>query len=207
MPDENILVVRRELFDRLGSFQGLSFEVERYLPAFLARENNFFTPRAAAETNPALKQIIPYVLLVHAGRVFHYVRGKKSGEQRLVAKGSIGIGGHMNDGDEHLFALDRDAYNEAVQREVAEEVRIETTYSNHVVALINDDSTEVGRVHLGVVHVFELDSDAARKREAQITEAGFLSPEELRARRDALETWSQFCLDGLDRLLATAGVK
>ncbi|MEA3209651.1 MAG: hypothetical protein QOE70_2708 [Chthoniobacter sp.] len=201
MPDENILVVRRALFEQLGPFQGLSFEVDRYLPALLARQNNFFTPRAAAETNPELKQIIPYVLLVHAGRVFHYVRGKKSGEQRLVAKGSIGIGGHMNDGDEHLFALDREAYNTAVQREVAEEVRLETPYTNRIVALINDDATEVGRVHLGVVHVFQLATDAARKREAQITEAGFLSVEELRARRDALETWSQYCLDGLDRLL------
>ncbi len=204
MTEENILVVRRELFDQLGSFQGLSFDVDRYLPALLARENNFFTPRAAAETNPSLKQIIPYVLLVHGGKVFHYVRGKKSGEQRLVAKGSIGIGGHMNDGDEHLFALDRDAYNEAVQREVAEEVNLEAKYTNHVVALINDDATEVGRVHLGVVHVFRLDSDAARKREAQITEAGFLSPDELRARREVLETWSQYCLDGLDQLLAAA---
>src|SRR5437762_38788 len=138
MKEENILVVRRSLFDQLGAFQGLCFEVERYLPAFLARENNFFTPRGPAETNPELKQIIPYVLLVHGERVFHYVRGKKAGEQRLVAKGSIGIGGHMNDGDEHLFALDRDAYNAAVQREVAEEVHLETTYSNHVVALIND---------------------------------------------------------------------
>jgi predicted NUDIX family phosphoesterase len=204
MPDENIMVIRRELFESLGLFQGLSFEVDRYLPSLLARENNFFTPRGPAETNPALKQIIPYVLLVHEGRIFHYVRGKKSGEQRLVAKGSIGIGGHMNDGDEHLFALDRDAYNEAVQREVTEEVHLETTYTNHIVALINDDATDVGRVHLGVVHLFLLDSDAARKREAQITEAGFLSLDELRARRDALETWSQYCLDGADRLLAAA---
>ena len=204
MTDENILVVRRELFDQLGSFQGLSFEVDRYLPAFLARENNFFTARGPAETNPSLKQIIPYVLLVHGGRVFHYVRGKKSGEQRLVAKGSLGIGGHMNHEDESLFTMNLDAYNAAVQREVAEEVHLETKYSNHIVALINDDSTEVGRVHLGVVHIFQLDSDAARKREAQITEAGFLSPEELRARRAALETWSQCCLDGLDRLLAAA---
>ena len=123
-----------------------------------------------------------------------------------MAKGSLGIGGHMNDGDEHLFALDREAYNEAVQREVAEEVRLETKYTNHVVALINDDSTEVGRVHLGVVHIFQLETDAARKREAQITEAGFLTADELRARRDALETWSQFCLDGLDQLLAAAQV-
>ena len=204
MKEENILVVRRSLFDQLGAFQGLCFEVERYLPAFLARENNFFTPRGPAETNPELKQIIPYVLLVHGERVFHYVRGKKAGEQRLVAKGSLGIGGHMNDGDEGLFALDRDAYNVAVQREVAEEVFIETGCTNHVVALLNDDSNEVGKVHLGVVHIFRLESDAARKREAMITESGFLTIPELRARRDGLETWSQLCLDGLDRLLAAA---
>ena len=204
MKEENILVVRRSLFDQLGAFQGLWFDVERYLPAFLARENNFFTPRDAAETNPELKQIIPYVLLVHGERVFHYVRGKKAGEQRLVAKGSLGIGGHMNDGDEGLFALDREAYNVAVQREVAEEVFLETKFTNHVVALLNDDSNEVGKVHLGVVHIFRLESDAARKREAMITESGFLTIAELRARRDALETWSQLCLDGLDRLLAAA---
>jgi len=204
MKEENILVVRRPLLEELGVFQGLCFEVDRYLPMLLARENNFFTPRGPAETNPELKQIIPYVLLVHGDRIFHYVRGKKAGEQRLVAKGSIGIGGHMNDGDEGLFALDRDAYNAAVQREVAEEVFIETKFTNHIVALLNDDSNEVGKVHLGVVHMFRLESDAARKRESVITESGFLAISQLRARRDALETWSQFCLDGLDCLLAAA---
>ena len=178
--------------------------MDRYLPAFLARENNFFTPRGPAEQNPELKQIIPYVLLVHGDSIFHYVRGKKAGEQRLVAKGSIGIGGHMNDGDEGLFALDREAYNVAVQREVAEEVFIETKFTNHVVALLNDDSNEVGQVHLGVVHIFRLDAPAARKRESVITEAGFVPIAELRQRQDALETWSQFCIDGIDTLLAAA---
>ena len=202
MKDENILVVRRELIERLGMFQGLCFDVERYLPTLLARENNFFTPRAPAETNPSLKQIIPYVLIVHGEAIFHYVRGKKSGEQRLVAKGSIGIGGHMNDGDEGLFTLDHDAYLAAVQREVAEEMFIETPYTNHIVALLNDDSNEVGQVHLGVVHVFRLETNAARKRESVITEAGFVPIAELRERRDALETWSQLCLDGIYRLLA-----
>ena len=204
MKEENILVVRRSLLDQLGSFQGLSFEVKSYLPAFLSRENNFFTPRGPAEKNPELKQIIPYVLLVHGDSVFHYVRGKKAGEQRLVAKGSVGIGGHMNDGDEGLFALDREAYNVAVQREVAEEVFIDSKYTNHVVALLNDDSNEVGQVHLGVVHIFRLESAAARKRESVITEAGFLPIADLKARREALETWSQLCTDGLDSLLAAA---
>ena len=207
MKEENILVVRRSLFDQLGAFQGLCFDVDRYLPAFLARENNFFTPRGPAEQNPELKQIIPYVLLVHGDSIFHYVRGKKAGEQRLVAKGSLGIGGHMNDTDEHLpgiHNLDLDHYNEAVRREVAEEVFIETKFTNHVVALLNDDSNEVGKVHLGVVHVFRLESPAARKRESVITESGFLTLAELRVRREALETWSQLCLDGFERLLAVA---
>src|SRR5262245_40856230 len=145
MKDENILVVRRELIERLGMFQGLCFDVDRYLPALLARENNFFTPRAPAETNPSLKQIIPYVLLVHSDSVFHYVRGKKSGEQRLVAKGSLGIGGHMNDGDGSLFTLDRSHYNIVVEREIHEEIHLETSFTNHIVGLLNDDSNDVGK--------------------------------------------------------------
>jgi predicted NUDIX family phosphoesterase len=203
MTDENILVVRRSLLEELGMFQGLSFDVERYLPVFLKRENNFFTPRPPAETNPDLKQIIPYVLIVHGDQIFHYVRGKKSGEQRLVAKGSLGIGGHMNDTDGFFF-FDDAAYRNAVQREVEEEMFIEAPYTNHMVALLNDDSNEVGKVHLGVVHIFKLAEEKARKRESVITEAGFLPIAELRQRRDALETWSQLCLDGIDRLLTAA---
>ena len=201
MKDEMILVVRRALIEQLGMFQGLCFDVNRYLPALLDRANNFFTPRAPAETNPELKQIIPYVLLVHAGRVLHYVRGKKAGEQRLVAKGSIGIGGHMNDHDEGLFALDRAAYDAGVQREVGEELRLGAKFTNRAVALLNDDSNEVGRVHLGVVHIFTLDSDDVQKGEAMITDLQFLDRAQLAARREAMETWSQICCDQLDRLL------
>jgi predicted NUDIX family phosphoesterase len=204
MKDEMILVVRRSLFEELGQFQGLNFSVERYLPALLDRANNFFTARPAAETNPELKQIIPYVLLVHEGRVLHYVRGKKAGEQRLVAKGSIGIGGHMNDHDEGLFALDRAAYDAAVQREVGEELRLGAKYTNRAVALLNDDSNEVGRVHLGVVHIFQLESADVQKGEAMITELQFLDRAELATRRETMESWSQICFDHLDELLSAA---
>ncbi|MEY2486729.1 MAG: hypothetical protein QOG67_1958 [Verrucomicrobiota bacterium] len=199
--DENILVIKRELFEQLGHFQGLSFEPRRYLDAILSRGNNFFLPRSKAENDPTHKQIIPYVLLAHGEKVLHYVRGKKAGEQRLVAKGSIGIGGHMNDTDESLFAWDEAAYRAGVEREVNEEVRIETKFEDTIVALLNDDSTEVGQVHLGVVHVFKLAEASVQKREAMITNLAFLGKEELMARRDLLETWSQLCLENLDRLL------
>lgn len=201
MPEENVLVVKRSLFDELGAFQGLNFEPERYLTAILSRGNNFFLRRAAAENDPSYKQIIPYAMMAHGDRVLHYVRGKKAGEQRLVAQASIGIGGHMNDADESLFAWDEEAYQAGVEREVNEEIRIETTYDDRIVALLNDDSTEVGRVHLGVVHVFRLDEPKVQKREAMITNLQFLTRAELLARRDSLETWSQLCVDALDRLL------
>jgi predicted NUDIX family phosphoesterase len=202
--EENVLVIPRALFDKLGAFHGLNFDVEKYLPAMLARENNAFMLRSRAEIDPSFKQLIPYVLLVHDGRVLSYVRGKKAGEQRLAAKSSVGIGGHINDGDEHLFALDAEAYNEAVRREVCEELNVQTKFKNSIVALLNDDTTEVGRVHLGVVHIFQLETDSVQKREAMITNLAFLNRDELRARRDNMETWSQICVDALDELLARA---
>lgn len=200
-PDENILVIKRRLFDQLGSFQGLNLAPEKYLNTILSRGNNFFMPRAQAENDPTHKQIIPYALIAFGDKVLHYVRGKKSGEQRLVAKGSIGIGGHMNDRDESLFAWDEAAYRAGVEREVNEELKIDTKFEDRIVALLNDDTTEVGRVHLGIVHVFKLAEPKVEKREAMITNLAFATKTELVARRESLESWSQICVASLDRLL------
>lgn len=201
-PDENILVIKRSLFDKLGSFHGLNFEPQKYLEAILSRGNNFFLQRAQAENDPTHKQIIPYAILAFENKVLYYVRGKKAGEQRLVAKGSVGIGGHMNESDESLFALDEGAYRAGVEREVNEEVKIDTNFDDRIVALLNDDTTEVGQVHLGIVHIFKLAEPKVEKREAMITNLAFLSKDELLARRESLETWSQLCVDSLDRLLS-----
>ena len=194
-------MIKQSLFGELGTFQGLNFEPEKYLKAILSRGSNFFIPRSDAESNPAYKQIIPYALIAFENTILHYVRGKKAGEQRLIAKGSIGIGGHMNETDESLFAMDEQAYRAGVEREVNEEIKIDTPFEDQIVALLNDDSTEVGRVHLGIVHIFKLKEPKVQKREAMITGLTFLTKEELLARRETMETWSQICLDSLDRLL------
>src|SRR5216117_706693 len=201
-PQENVLVIKRSLFEELGTFQGLNFEPEKYLKAILSRGSNFFIPRSDAESNPAYKQIIPYTLIAFHDTILHYVRGKKAGEQRLIAKGSIGVGGHMNETDESLFAMDEQAYRAGVEREVSEEVKIETPFEDRIVALLNDDTTQVGRVHLGIVHVFRVTEPKVEKREAMITGLAFLSKEELLARREIMETWSQICLDSLEHLLS-----
>lgn len=198
--EEQVLVVRRKLLDELGSFQGLCLEVDRYLQTFLRRENNFFSPRSAAENDPSLKQIIPYAVFRHGGKVLHYKRGTKSGEKRLVDKGSIGIGGHINDTDESLFSFDVSAYHNAVQREIAEELKIAGNFRERAVALINDDSTEVGSVHLGVVHLVDLETAEVQAGEKAIAELGFATLSELQERHDSLETWSQIVLNALPEL-------
>src|SRR5271157_3221529 len=122
--EERVLVFPRSVFERLGIFQGFRADVDRYLPTILDPRNNSFMPRAQAETNPDFKQIIPYVVVTDGKSVLHYVRGKKAGEQRLVTKGSIGIGGHINDEDHSLFAVGAQAFQDAVRREVCEELAI-----------------------------------------------------------------------------------
>lgn len=195
--DENVLVITRELFDRLGAFQGISFETERYLPTMLDPANNFFLNRDLAEEDPGHKQIIPYAIFRHGDRFLHYVRGGGGGEKRLAAKGSIGIGGHINDTDHAASSLDKDTYTTGVDREINEELNLTGGHHQEILGLINDDSNEVGQVHLGVVHLFTLESDEVTAAEDNITGLQFLTLEELNAERDRLETWSQICLDGL----------
>lgn len=200
---ENILVVPRHVFETLGAFQGLSLEADRYLAAFLDPQNNLFLPRPSAEEDPSHKQIIPYLVLRHGDRVLCYTRGKSGGEARLHAKMSVGIGGHMNDGDTHATHFDRAAYLRAVERELHEELEIPGPYRQRAVALINDDSNEVGRVHLGVVHLVEVDSTDIRPREDAIRDLAFLTAAELQQERDRLESWSQIVADALPQLLAS----
>jgi predicted NUDIX family phosphoesterase len=199
--DENVLVFPRSILEQLGVFQGFSADVDRYLPAILDRKNNSFLSRARAETDPNYKQIIPYVVITDGKSILYYVRGKKVGEQRLAAKGSIGIGGHINDEDHTLFVTDLQAFQDAVEREVREELTVQGTFDAKPVGLINDDSTDVGRVHFGIVHVLFRPTEQVKKKEQVITQVEFLPIKELSARREQMESWSQLCLDNLGALL------
>ena len=198
--EEQVLVVERSVLEQAGMFQGITFDVDRYLGRLFERGVPRFMPRSLAETNPSFKQLIPYVILMAPdGRVLSYVRGKRAGETRLVGRRSIGIGGHINPVDRMpLFDANfADTYAAAVEREVAEEVSIESGYADRVVALLNDDSTEVGQVHLGIVHLWTLDGEQVAKREQMITQMAFMSPAELQEIREGLESWSTLCLDNL----------
>jgi predicted NUDIX family phosphoesterase len=195
MREEMVLCFSRTLLDEIGSFQGVRTDVSAYVPRILEAGNTHFVARAQAEDDPSQKQIIPYVLIKKGDTYLHYVRGKGSGEKRLVAKGSIGIGGHINHGDESLFLAGLEFYEEALQRELHEELRMEGHFRTRIVGLINDDSTPVGQVHFGIVHLCELADENVSKGEACITDLKFLAVPELLERRGQLENWSQLCLE------------
>lgn len=199
--DESVLVIKRELFDEIGTFQGISTEIDKYLPAFLNPSNNFFIHRELAEDDPTHKQIIPYAIFKHGDKFLRYLRGKKSGEQRLASKSSIGIGGHINQDDFNSSSLEKDTYLTGIEREINEELIINCDYNNLPIALINDDSNDVGQVHLGVVHLFDLESDQVEPGEANIENLEFLSSDDLLREKDNLESWSQICVDHLDEII------
>jgi predicted NUDIX family phosphoesterase len=197
---ERVLVIRRSLFDELGSFHGLNAEISRYLPVFLEPENHFFVERAVAEEDPSLKQLIPYVVVTSGGKILHYRRGSGSGETRLLKKGSVGIGGHINDGDGLGEAFDAAAYQRALVRELMEELSFSGSFIERPLALLNDDTNPVGAVHHGIVHQCQLSSTEVTANETAIAELGFLSLEELKSRHAELETWSQLVVDGWKEL-------
>lgn len=188
--EEQVLVVPTEVFHRAGHFQGFCPDVARYLPMVLDPRHLCYLPRSAAEADPTFKQIIPYVVLRYRDQVFHYTRGKSGGEARLRALRSIGIGGHISADD----AGDGDPYRAGLMREIAEEVELEGRHTERCIGLINDDRTPVGQVHLGVVHVLDLEQPTARRREEALADAGFAPLAELRPRANEFETWSQFLL-------------
>jgi predicted NUDIX family phosphoesterase len=191
--DERVLVVPGSEFDRLGRFQGFSAEADRYLASLLAPGMGSFRARRDVEDDPGLKQIIPYVIFRSGDLVFTYRRGKQQGESRLHSLRSLGVGGHVAEADADGQST-LDAYELALRRELDEEVEIGSEGVLRRVGLINDDSNPVGAVHLGVVHVYELESPSVRPREEGLADPEFVEVLELGRHWDEFETWSQICI-------------
>jgi predicted NUDIX family phosphoesterase len=200
---ERVLVVPGAELDRLGRFQGFSDQAERYLMALLVPEHARFRPRSEVEDDPSLKQIIPYVIFRCDDEVFCYTRGTSQGEKRLHRLRSLGVGGHVAEADADGRAT-LEAYEMALLRELDEEVALGSDGVVKRVGLINDDSTPVGRVHLGVVHMYELEMPEVQPREEGLAEPGFVPIADLTGLRDQFETWSQICIDAL---LARSGLR
>ncbi|MEM8864109.1 MAG: phosphoesterase [Planctomycetota bacterium] len=204
--EEQVLVVPTPVFHEIGHFEGFSDEVDRYLPQLLDCGQLSYRPRGEMEQDPSFKQLIPYAVFRYVeadGTVtlFQYQRGGGVGEARLRAKRSVGVGGHISTLDADAVANSpggsADVYRQGLQRELAEEVIVESPSRESCIGLINDDLTDVGKVHLGVVHVFDLEQPAVSPREDDIQNASFQPLAKIAAELDGFESWSQIVVRAL----------
>jgi len=200
--EERVLCFKRSLFEKLGVFQGISLDVEKYLPAVTATSETVHINRSEAEQDKRYKQLIPYALIVCGDKILRYRRGKGGQETRLHGLFSVGVGGHISEEDNELFNAGV-GYHDAMRRELIEEVDIDAT-KEMAVAVINDDSTEVGFVHLGIVHIVPVPDESVANRRSGIVNPEFVPISEAVQNAEAYESWSRFCLENLDALLAKA---
>ena len=197
--EERVLCFERKLLDQIGAFQGLSMEIGKYLPVLTADSQLLYRNRSDADQDRRYKQLIPYVLVICNDKILRYRRGKGGGETRLHGLYSVGIGGHISEEDHQLFSNNR-GYQESMRRELMEEVGIDTALAP-ALAAINDDSTEVGYVHFGVVHAVRVPDESVASRRIGIVGPEFIPMADAVKDPAGYETWSQLCLEHLDGLI------
>jgi predicted NUDIX family phosphoesterase len=187
-PDEQVLVVPRASVIRGEGWLGMRADgLEATLEA--VRTDGFFMRRGDAEDDPTHKQVIPYLVLRDGHRWFLMRRTRAGGDARLHDLWSIGVGGHLNPGDGDVEG--------GLRREWAEEVIADFEPDFQVVGLLNDDTTPVGAVHLGVVFVADAGGRAVTIREVDKLTGAFATTDDVAAVRDAMETWSRLVFDAL----------
>jgi predicted NUDIX family phosphoesterase len=201
--EERVLCFERQLFEKLGVFQGLSLEVEKYLPVVTASANVTYRNRSEAEQDKRYKQLIPYALILCHDKILRYRRGKGGQETRLHGLFSVGVGGHISEEDNGLFAGSQLGYHDAMRRELMEEVAIDAA-RDAAVAVINDDSTDVGYVHLGIVHIVQVPDESVARNRSGIVAPEFVPLAEAAKDPTAYESWSRFCIEHIDALVARA---
>src|SRR5216117_3152040 len=170
--EERVLCFQRKLLEDLGVFQGLSLEIEKYLPIVTFSSHILYLNRSEAEQDKRYKQLIPYVLAICKDKILRYRRGRGGQETRLHGLYSVGIGGHISEEDHGLFSTGL-GYHEGMRRELMEEVAIDEV-KEAAVAVINDDSTEVGQVHFGVVHLMHVANETIAGRRSGIVGPEFV---------------------------------
>jgi predicted NUDIX family phosphoesterase len=184
---ELVYAVPRELLMGDAAWRGVrTVDVE---PILARLDLGGFYPRPAAETDTTIKQLIPYLILRDADRIFLMKRTRAGGDARLHDLYTIGVGGHMNPGDESVLAC--------LAREWAEELGAGFVPEFEFLGLLNDDEVEVGRHHLGVVYVADAGGRPVSVRETDKLVGAFESIDTARGLYGQMETWSQLVIDAL----------
>ncbi len=153
--------------------------------------NHSFIPRSVAEEDYTKKQIIPYVVVRHGDDYLMLRRTNKQTEKRLHDKLSLGIGGHINPGENSHD----DIIMSGLYRELEEEVHIHRPAGLRFAGIINDESNNVSRVHLGMCFILESADGGFEVREKELMSGGWVHRDSLQQHYEHMETWSQIVID------------
>lgn len=189
---ERVMVVSRE--DLFGGdvWNGLREEdSKKYLKIITTKHK--FLPRGEVEQDPRYKQIIPYLVFEHAGKIFVMQRKSSHTDKRLADKISIGVGGHINkkdilSGPVRIFDWAR--------REFEEEIEYKGKMATEFLGMLNHDANDVGLVHVGLVFKVIGDSGEIKIRDEH-KEGELISFSKLGKKYKDMETWSQIVYDFL----------
>ena len=198
--DEHILVVRRaHLFATEESWHGLQeLDFDHYMHIINHRKE--FHPRSIMETNPTYKQIIPYLIFTHDDKYFLMQRTSDASETRLRNKLTLGIGGHIREEDlKGSLSAEASAKEELFAwalREFHEEVNYAGNLTVKPLGIINDDSNDVGKVHIGFAFLLIGDSPEISVK-SELKSGELVSLSDCLALKEDMETWSQFVVNAL----------
>jgi predicted NUDIX family phosphoesterase len=193
MTEELVYVVPRDAILGNGTWHGIrTAATDEFLEVVAAHGR--FEPRSAMEADPSFKQIIPYLILRDGERYFLMRRTRAGGDARLHDAWSIGVGGHVNPGDVDLAG--------GLLREWTEELVADFVPEFRLVGLLNDDTTDVGRVHLGAVYLAEAGGRPVAIRETDKLSGAFATPAQVEEVADRLETWSRLAFEFVEDAFA-----
>ena len=188
MTEELVFVVPRSSIAGEAGWHGIRTDDLDEFIAALERDGRY-EPRAAMEVDPSFKQVIPYLVLRDGERYFLMRRTRAGVDTRLHDRYSIGVGGHLNPGDGGLLG--------GLRREWAEELVAGFEPEFRLVGLLNDDTTDVGSVHLGAVYVADAAGHPVTVRETNKLTGSFAEPDDVAAVVDRMETWSRLAFEFL----------
>ena len=182
MSDERVFVVPRSSVVGDAGWYGMRTDGLESFVAAVERDGRY-EPRGPMELDQAFKQVIPYLVLRDGDRFFLMRRTTAGGDARLHGRYSIGVGGHLNPGDGGLLG--------GLRREWAEEVVADFIPEFRLVAVLNDDTTDVGAVHIGAVYVADAAGRPVTIRETDKLSGAFVEQRDVAAVIEAMETWSR----------------